>query len=133
MAKKALHIFLVLLLLAALPMSAMAQEFDPNRQGSVFVTLKSGETKTPLEGAKLSLFHVAEAQMSSDGVLRFSPAGDFADSGIALDDPGLTARLDAYVTEHPISCRKTTTDAKGFARWDDLALGLYFVKQTNQV
>ena len=133
MVNKALRIVLVLLLLAALPVTVMAQEFDPNQQGSISVSLKSKETKTPLEGADLSLFHVADVQMGSDGILRFSPVGDFADSGISLDDPDLTAKLDAYVTEHTISCWKATTDADGGARWEDLTLGLYFVKQTNQV
>lgn len=133
MANKVLRVFLILLLLAALPLSVMAQEFDPDQQGSISVSLKSKETKTPLEGADLSLFHVADVEMGSDGILRFSPAADFADSGIALDDPDLTAKLDAYVTEHSINCRKTTTNAKGLAQWEDLDLGLYFVKQTNQV
>ena len=133
MVNKALRIVLVLLLLAALPVTVMAQEFDPNQQGSISVSLKSKETKTPLEGADLSLFHVADVQMGSDGILRFSPVGDFADSGISLDDPDLTAKLDAYVTEHTISCWTATTDADGGARWEDLTLGLYFVKQTNQV
>ena len=133
MVNKALRIVLVLLLLAALPVTVMAQEFDPNQQGSISVSLKSKETKTPLEGADLSLFHVADVQMGSDGILRFSPVGDFADSGISLDDPDLTAKLDAYVTEHTISCWTATTAADGGARWEDLTLGLYFVKQTNQV
>ena len=133
MANKVLRIFLVLLLLAVLPMSVMAQEFDPHQQGSISVSLKSKETKTPLEGANLSLFHVADVEMGNDGVLRFSPVADFADSGIALDDPDLTAKLNAYVTEHTIDGRKATTDAKGSAKWENLALGLYFVKQTNQV
>lgn len=133
MVNKAFRIVLVLLLLAALPVTVMAQEFDPGEMGSISITLKSQDTKEPLSGAELSLFHVADVKVNSDGSLVFIPAGDFAECGISLDDPDLIAKLDAFVKDRPIECKKSITNTQGSTLWECLSLGMYFIKQTNQV
>ena len=133
MANKAIRICLILLLLAALPLTALAQEFDPSATGSISISLKSKDTNKPLEGAELSLFYVASVEMAADGSLHFFLAGDFAYSGISLDDPNLLAKLDAFVTDHDIDCRTSITNSQGSAVWNGIPLGLYFVKQTSQV
>ena len=45
----------------------------------------------------------------------------------------LAAKLDAYVLEHNVSAVKITTDENGTATCKDLALGLYFIRQTGTV
>ncbi|MBQ5395963.1 MAG: hypothetical protein IIU59_03685, partial [Alistipes sp.] len=57
----------------------------------------------------------------------------FAAIGIAIDDPDLATKLDAYLSENEAAAIKLCTDANGMASCADLPLGLYFVRQTNAV
>ena len=133
MRKKLICFCLVLLLLAAIPVTAAAQEFDPNQKGSISVSLVSKIDEASMEGAELSVFYVAEVSYGSDGVLRYVYREDFAPCTAPLDDPDLALKLDAYVREHSVECEKIVTDAQGKAVCQDLPLGLYFVKQTGTV
>ena len=133
MVHKALRLCLILLLLAALPTTAMAQEWDPDRLGSLSLSLVSRSEETVLAGAELSLFRIATVEADAEGTLRYSLTEAFSNSGLSLEDPDLIPKLDAFVSEQTVPCRKTHTDDKGNACWDQLPLGLYFVKQTGQV
>ena len=125
MRHKLLCIFLVCLL-AVLPLTANAQEFDPNQLGSVSVSLVSKDGSTPVEGAELSVYQVATSEFANGTLLyRFTEA--FADCGLQLDDPDLILKLDPDVSG---DCRKMITDAQGNGTCRDLPRGLYFVKQT---
>lgn len=124
---------LVVLLLVCMPLTAAAQEWDPNQLGSLSVTLVSKSTGTPMAGAELSVFQVATVEHSADGSLFYSYTTPFASCDFSLDDPQLSIKLDAFVETHEIACRKIVTDSQGSAACKDLPKGLYFVKQTNQV
>ena len=71
-------------------------------------------------------------EQTADGTLIYSYTEDFFNCGTLLNDPELIAKLDAYVTEQSVACRKITTDSQGNATCEDLPLGLYFVKQTGE-
>ena len=130
MKNKLIYLCLLLVLLAALPLSAMAQELDYDRTGSVSVTLVSPDGEQPMAGAELSVYYVAEVGVNSDGNLSYIIGDAFADEGISLEDPDLLSKLDTFVGNHDISSRKIVTDSQGKATCADLPLGLYFVKQT---
>ena len=132
MRNKLISFFLALILLAALTMTAAAQEFDPNQQGSISVLLVSQSGDTPMAGAELSVFHVADAESGGDGKLMYHYTAEFANCGIPLEDSNLAGKLDAYVTAHAVDCRRIVTDARGKAVCENLPVGLYFVKQTGQ-
>lgn len=121
---------LVLLLLVGLPLTAAAHEYDSNQRGSISVSLVSKNTAAAMEGAELSVFYVATVGYSADGTLIYSYTEHFVDCGIPMDDPDWIGKLDMFVTEHPVDCRKIVTDAQGKAICKDLPLGLYFIKQT---
>lgn len=133
MKNKLICFCLALLLLAAIPVTAAAQEFDPYQRGSISVTLVAKDNEASMEGAELSVFYVASVNYGSDGVLRYEYTEEFASCGTPLDDPDLAVKLEAYVRENSIDCRKIVTDEKGYAICQDLPLGLYFVKQTGRV
>ena len=124
---------LVVLLLVCLPLTAAAQEWDPGQHGSLSVSLVSKSTGTPMAGAELSVFQVATVGYDAGGSLFYSYTTPFAGCGISLTDPELTGKLDTFVETHNITCHKIVTDSQGTAACLDLPLGLYFVKQTNQV
>ena len=132
MRNKWLSLCLVVLLLAAFPLTAAAQEFDPNQQGAISVSLVSKTGETPMAGAELSVFHVAAVNHGSDGTLRYTYTEAFANCDIPLDDPELTVKLDEFVGEHSVDCQKIVTDSQGKAACKDLPLGLYLVKQTGE-
>lgn len=133
MKNKLLSFCLALLLLVALPLTVMAQDFDPDQSGSISVSLVSKDGAMPMAGAELSVFYVATVERGADGKLRYIYTSDFADCGIPMNDPDLTGKLDAFAAENSDGCRKIVTDTQGKACCGDLPLGLYLVRQTGQV
>ena len=133
MRRKLIPVFLIVWIVLMMPVSAMAQDFDADRLGSVSVTLLGQDGQTPLAGAELSLYYVATVSLNANHKLQYAFTGAFADCGCALEDPALSATLDAFVQEHAAPVAKQVTDGQGYAAFTDLPLGLYFVKQTNTV
>ena len=87
----------------------------------------------PIVGARLNVYRVASAAMDAAGQWIYDYTADFASCGTALDDPSLAVKLDAFVAQHSVPSVAITTDARGSARCDDLAVGLYFVRQSGAV
>jgi hypothetical protein len=130
---KALRLCLLLLLLAALPVTALAQEFNPNQRGAISLSLVSPGEEIPLEGAQLALYYVAAVKAGTDGSLLYSYTEPFADCGISLEDTRLAEKLDAFVSQYDLPSQTVRTDGEGSALWENLELGLYLVKQIGQV
>ena len=59
----------LLLLFCVVPV--YAEEFDPEKTGSVSVTLASQPEKTPVTGAELNLYSIAAAESNPDGTLAY--------------------------------------------------------------
>lgn len=121
----------LLILIGSVTVSA--EEFDPQKSGSISVTLTEQYDKEPIVGAELSVYYVATVDRNGSGNLSYTYTDAFADVGVALDDPSLAIALDAFVAEHTVPSVTVTTDERGTAVCEDLALGLYFVKQTGAV
>ena len=83
-------------LLAVLPLTAMAQQFDHNQSGSISVTLAS--KNLPISGAELSVYYVATVGINTAGNLNYIYTEDFAECGFALDDKSLAEKLNDYVS-----------------------------------
>jgi len=133
MRRKLISVFLIVWILLMMPMTVFAQGFEPDRLGSVSVTLIDQDGKTPIAGAELSLYYVASVTLNSNNNLSYTFADAFKDCGAALDDPSLSVKLDAFVEEHSPSAKKLVTDVHGKVSFANLPLGLYFVKQTTDV
>ena len=122
----------VCLILTSL-ISVAAEEFDPGKTGSISVTLTEQIGETPIAGAELSLYYVASVGVAEDGKLFYAYTGEFADTGIPLEDPLLAAKLDVYLSGKEVTAVKLRTDEEGSACFRDLPLGLYFIRQTGAV
>lgn len=133
MRRKMLILCVTVLLILSCSLTAFAQRFDPNKSGSVSVTLAQQQNKAPIVGAELSMYHVATVGVNSDGILSYVYTNYFKNSGISLDDPLLAARLDTFVSQNDPPSVKVTTDKNGTATYEGLELGLYFIKQTSAV
>ena len=123
---------LVLLLAFAMPVTAFAQSYDPNRLGSVSVTLMDQKKVNAIVGAELSAYYVATAELNERNHLSYMYTEAFEGCGVALDDKNLSHVLEEF-TEKQTPAAKTVTDAQGKAVFENLPLGLYFIKQTNSV
>ena len=133
MGRKILTICLSVLLLATCAITVSAEEFDLGKTGSISVTLTEQYEKTPIAGAELSVYHIATVGINTEKKLNYIYTDAFAAIGIAIDDPDLAAKLDAYLSENEVAAIKLCTDTNGTASCADLPLGLYFVRQTNAV
>ena len=133
MERKMLTLCLAVLLLVTCLIPVSAETFDPGKTGSISVTLTEQSENAPIVGAELQVYYIATVAINTDGQLNYSYTDSFAQTGIALDDPDLAAKLDAYLSEKEAATMKLCTDANGAASCGDLPLGLYFVRQTNTV
>ena len=133
MGRKIVVFCLTVLMLVTCVFTVSAEEFDPAKTGSISVTLTEQYEKTPIAGAELSVYHIATVGINTDKKLNYIYKDAFAAIGIAIDDPELAAKLDAYLSENEVAAIKLCTDANGMASCADLPLGLYFVRQTNAV
>lgn len=133
MRRKFISIILTICVLLMMPMTAFAQSVDADRLGSISITLMDQDGKTPIVEAELSLYYVASVALNSKNNLSYTFTDAFEDCGVALDDPSLSVKLDAFVEEHSPSAKKLVTDVHGKASFTNLPLGLYFVKQISDV
>ena len=133
MRRKMITLCVTVFLILSCSLTVFAQDFDPEKTGAISVTLTEQYDKEPIVGAELRVYYVATVYRNMSGNLSYAYTDSFKNSEIDLDDPSLAAKLDAFVSEHNVSSIQITTDEKGTATCKDLALGLYFVKQTGAV
>ena len=129
---KLISLCLLVLLLVALPLTALAQPLDYNRKGSISVNLVATNPEKPMAGAELSVYYIATMGINTDGNMNYIFIDEYEDCGFALDDPALVEKMDLFLAEHDVASRKIVTDAQGKATCDNLELGLYFVRQTGE-
>ena len=133
MGRKLISVFLAVCALLLLPVTAFAQDFDPERTGSITVTLLDPQGQIPLAGAEFSVYYVATANLNSSGKLQYAFTEEFARCGCALEDPELSVKLAAFVQEQAAPVAALVTDDRGYAEITQLPLGLYLLKQNNTV
>ena len=133
MRRKIFALFVVAVMLLSIVPSVFSGEFDSMKKGSISVTLAEQYEKTPISGAELSLYYVATVSVNNKGNLSYEYVDHFADSSVALDDPQLSLKLSALVSDENAEAEKKVTDEKGSAVWSDLELGLYLICQTGAV
>ena len=133
MSRKIIAFCFIILLLFTCSYRVFAEEFDPDKTGSISVTLIEKDYNEPIVGAELSVYYVATALMDADGNLIYDYTENFKQLDTAIDDTSLATKLDGFVSQHSVPSTKMTTNADGMALCDELPLGLYFVKQTGAV
>ena len=128
--KRICAVLLIVLLLA--PAALAAEPVDPDRTGSISVTLRETDGKTPVPGGALTVYFVAALDLENGNeVLRYT--APFADYGVAAETllTALPAEdLDKWAKEHGAAGDTVTVDGQGSAAFSDLKLGLYLVVQT---
>ena len=127
----ALAVVLCFAVCGVLPAFAAVAGVDPDRTGSVSVTLYDRQNEVPLRGGRLTLYKVAQVQTYGGGV-RYVYTGDFkgctAELG-DLSDSGLAAQLEAYLPAAAQGTTRTVSE-EGKATFRNLEVGVYLLVQT---
>ena len=131
MRRKIMTVCVAVLLIFACALTVCAEDFNPGKTGTISVTLTEQYGKEPIVGAELSVYYVATVYKNEQGNLSYVYTDAFVNTDIALEDPELAVKLDAYLFENEVTATELRTDATGTAVLTDLPLGLYFIRQTN--
>lgn len=133
MRRKMITVCVAALLILTCSLTVFAQGFDPQKTGAISVTLMEQYDKKPIVGAELSVYYVATVHKDVFGKLSYVYTDAFENAGIDMADPAIATKLEAFALEQNIPSVKITTDENGAATCQDLALGLYFVRQSGAV
>lgn len=138
MVKKISYLLIAITLFLGFTLSANAKESDHiidfSKTGSIKVTLHEEAEDTYVEGARITIYKIADAY-SNAGRLSFKYTDNFSSCKVSLDDmtdENLTKDISKCVTKESIGVSEVT-NKNGTVTFDDLSLGLYFIKQTNKV
>jgi hypothetical protein len=131
----ALLLALFIILALSLPVfAATPATFVATAPGSISLTLRDSETKTPAAGVRFALYRVASIKMD-DGNLSYVYTSDFETCGVTLDNIGsenLANHLAAFAETKALKPLTTgSTDQNGYVHFSGLPLGLYLLLQTN--
>lgn len=127
--RKTIQRIALLALALMLCASALAAEFDVNKEGSISVQIQTAKG-TKVKNAKLELYRVGDVQIV-DSNLTFVLTDEFADSGANLSDlnaAGLASTLNT-AAKNLTPMATATTDSNGKATFSNLEVGLYLVVQ----
>ena len=133
--KRLSMLLLAVLLLVAMPLTAVADNVDMTKTGSITVQLRDVvETDKPI-GGTIRLHKVGDASIV-DNNLTFTVTSAFAPSGVSLENvnaAGLADTLAAYADANSVPGTLVTADSTGKAVFSGLPVGLYLVSQKNAV
>ena len=69
---KIISLFVAVLFILTCSMTVFAEDFDPEKNGSISVTLTEQYKKEPIVGAELSVYYVASVRRNGDGKLNYT-------------------------------------------------------------
>ena len=130
MYRKIMILFAVVLIISTFSFTAFAEDFEPQKNGSIFVTLTEQHNNEPIVGVEFSVYYVAKVNLNSNGNLSYVYTEDFRDAEIDMKDPSFLNKLDAFAASQDIYSLKMITDESGTATCKDIELGLYLIRQT---
>jgi len=130
---KYLILTIIIAFIGILPVKADILDFS--KLGSAKITLKESIEKTPIEGAEITLYQIAEAKEVNYN-LTFELLENLNECNIDLSDlkdSNLIKNLEECIKDKELPIRTILTDENGIANFEELKLGLYLVKETNKV
>ena len=136
MLKKINYVFIIITLFFGFITMVDAKEsiVDFSKKGSLEIILHEEEEDTYVEGAEITIYQIADAY--NEGIkFSFKYTEQFSGCEASLEDmtkDGLTEDIAKCIKEDSIGITEVTNE-EGKVKFDELPLGLYFVKQTNKV
>lgn len=108
---------------------------DFTKTGSVEITLKETEEQTSIQGAEITIYQIANAG-TKDNNLIFTYHENITqcESDLSnLQSENLANEINKCITNIKLPSQTKITNEDGIVYFDELRLGLYLVKQTNEV
>lgn len=136
MLKRINYVFIIITLFFGFITMVDAKEsiVDFSKKGSLEVILHEEEEDTYVEGAEITIYQIADAY--NEGIkFSFKYTEQFSGCEASLEDmtkDGLTEDIAKCIKDDSIGITEVTNE-EGKVKFDELPLGLYFVKQTNKV
>lgn len=133
MKKKIKLLLISFVMFFCLTLTVSANTADLSKKGSIEITLKEG-TDNWINDAEITIYHIADA-IEINNNLAYSLRSELSDCDVSLDnleDPNLLNEISKCNLDDAIK-HIGTTNVNGIVKFDNLDLGLYFVKQTKSV
>lgn len=108
---------------------------DFTKTGTIDLTLQESLEQTPIQGAEITIIEVANAG-TKDNNLIFSYHENITDCEADLSNlqnENLANEINKCITNIELPSQTKSTNEDGIVYFDELRLGLYLVKQTNEV
>ena len=133
---KYLLISIILLSIANINVKAnTTNNIDFNKLGTISLTLKENNEEKPITGANITIYQVATATIK-DYNLSYIFNDNIKNCNLDLSDisdNNLANNIDECIENLELETITKTTNEEGIAIFNNLELGLYLVKQTNNV
>jgi len=107
---------------------------DFNKKGTIEITLKETDGTKAIEGAEITLYHVADV-LAKDNKLVYTYNESIKDCKADLTNlsQSLTSEINHCISNKEVPSQVKVTDKDGKVKFENLELGLYLVKQTKNV
>ena len=134
---KYLSLFIITLFIGNSVVSADINDHivDFNKKGTINITLKDTDDINRIKGAEITIYHVATAS-SKDNKLVYTyneAIKDCKGDLTNLSNESLTSEINKCIANATVPSQSKLTNNEGIVEFKNLELGLYLVKQTNNV
>lgn len=132
--KKITYLLFIMILFITNIGLVKANTLDFTKKGTITITLMESGKETPIEGAELSIYKIANAT-SENHNLKYVYTNELSSCKSNLSDltnTNLSKELSECIKEVNIANKKETNQ-NGIVKFTDLDLGLYLVSETNTV
>lgn len=126
---------LAVILCLTLPLTAQAVTVEYARAGTLQVQLETTSARSDWSGVEISLYRIGDVE-NPDGDLKYVLSGACADCGVRLDyvtadeADAAAKHIGEYIDQNQVAAMdRRTTDAKGFAAFENLGVGVYFARK----
>jgi len=134
--KKLKYLFMFVLVLLISSNTVLANNNDHivdfDRNASITITLREQDENTPINGAEITIYQVATATNKNNN-LSFIYNEKLQICDLDLSNNNLAKQIDKCIKEVELPSQKELTNEEGIVEFNKLPLGLYLVKQTNEV
>lgn len=123
-------ILIILCLFSSLNLVKADELVDLNKKGSISITLKEEENNKYVSGAEIEIFKIGEAKTLNNNLL-FDYVNELNDCPYKLSEENILD-IQKCIQNKTLKSYKSTT-INGKVKFNNLDLGIYYVKQNNKV
>lgn len=137
MIKKFSYLFVIAFIFLNFVPTVLAQNdnlIDFSKKGSIAITLKESESKTPISGVEITIYKVASMDIKDNNLI-FNYVNGFENCNVSLDNlnnENLASSLEKCMVASSALKFTETTSTNGTVSFNNLDLGIYQVIQTKE-